>query len=715
MPKTKEERWQEIHDLAIKRFDKIQTASRDERLQCLQDRRFYSIAGAQWEGPLQTQFENKPRFEVNKVHLAIIRIISEYRNNRISVEFISKDGADADDLADTCASLYRADEQDSTSDEAYDNAFEEAVGGGFGAWRLRACYEDEDDDDNTNQRIRIEPIFDADSSVFFDLDAKRLDKADAKFCFVLSSLTKDAYEEEYGEMPVSVPKFIHQRMFDWQTPDVVYVAEYYVIESKKETVYTYRGITAGVGGDSDDDIVKYTDEDFENDETLKDTLEATGFKLIMEKKIKRSKCHKYLIDGQRVIEDCGFIAGKYIPVIPCYGKRWFIDNIERCMGHVRLAKDAQRLKNMQVSKIAEIAALSSTKKPIVTPEQIAGHQQAWADDNIKNYPYLQLNPMTDANGNIISMGPQSYLEPPEVPPAMAALLQITEQDIQDLLGNQQQGDKMVSNIAEKTVNMIQERLDMQTYIYMSNFAKAVKRSGEVWLSMAKDLFIEKGRKMKGVTESGTPEQIELKKPTIDDDGHTMGVANDLSKACFDVAVDVGPSSSSKRKAVVDQLQKIATTVQDPETLSIVNSLIMMNQDGEGLGDVRQFFRKKLVMLGAVTPTQQEKMEMQQAAQGQQPDAQTQYLQAAAEQAQAAAVKDRSNTLLTLAKADNTKADTIAKIADIDLKARSHALDVMQHLHDNQIDVSGQVPPTPPQAGEMPAQPQIGSTQPTQSE
>jgi hypothetical protein len=34
-----------------------------------------------------------------------------------------------------------------------------------------------------------------------------------------------------------------------------------------------------------------------------------------------------------------------------YGKRWFVDNIERCMGHVRLAKDPQRLKNMQLSKL----------------------------------------------------------------------------------------------------------------------------------------------------------------------------------------------------------------------------------------------------------------------------------------------------------------------------------------------------------------------------
>ena len=60
---------------------------REERLQCLEDRRFYSIAGAQWEGNLAEQFNNKPRFEVNKIQLSVMRIINEYRNNRITVEF----------------------------------------------------------------------------------------------------------------------------------------------------------------------------------------------------------------------------------------------------------------------------------------------------------------------------------------------------------------------------------------------------------------------------------------------------------------------------------------------------------------------------------------------------------------------------------------------------------------------------------------------------
>ena len=162
MAKTKAERLAEVHARALKEFDAIHMALKDERLQCLQDRRFYSMAGSQWEGPLGEQFASRPRFEFNKVHLAVIRIFNEYRNNRISVDFTPKDGTSGQDVADTCSGLFRADEQDSGAQEAYDNAFEEAVGGGFGAWRVRAVYEDEDDDENDQQRCAFEPIFDAD-------------------------------------------------------------------------------------------------------------------------------------------------------------------------------------------------------------------------------------------------------------------------------------------------------------------------------------------------------------------------------------------------------------------------------------------------------------------------------------------------------------------------------------------------------------------------
>lgn len=666
---TKEQRLANIHSEAMAEFDDIQSAVRDERLQALQDRRFYSIAGAQWEGPLETQFANKPRFEVNKCHLAVIRIISEYRNNRITVDFVSKDGSENDKLADTCDGLYRADEQASTADEAYDNAFEEAVGGGFGAWRLRAAYEDDEDPEDERQRIFIEPIYDADSSVFFDLNAKRQDKADARSCYVLTAMSRSAYKSEWDDDPASWPKAIHQSEFDWCTPDVVFVAEYYKVEDKKERVQIWRGL------DGKEEV--YRDEDFEEDEELLDFLTATGSKLVREKKIKTKKVRKYIMSGGKVLEDCGYIAGKCIPIVPMYGKRWFVDNVERCMGHVRLAKDAQRLKNMQLSKLGEISALGSVEKPIFAPEQMAGHQVMWSEDNIKNYPYLLANLITDSNGNTMPSGPIGYTKAPEIPAALAALLQITETDMQDLLGNAQAGEQIRANISEKAVELVQNSLGMQTFIYMSNMAKSMKRSGEIWLSMSKDVLIEEGRKMKTVSAQGDIGSVELMRPAMVD-GMTV-IENDLSKAKFDVAVEVGPSSSSKKSGTIRQIIEMMKIATDPETLQVLGAMAMMNMEGEGVEEAAGFFRKKLVNMGVVEPTEEEAKELAEAQANAQPDANTLYLQAAAEEANAKAVKARADTISTLATADKTKAETIKTIAQVDQIHQEQALEVIEKL------------------------------------
>ena len=662
---TNDQRLFRIHSEAIKEFDEIQTALRDERLQCLQDRRFYSISGAQWEGPLREQYANKPKFEVNKIHLSVMRIISEYRNNRITVDFVSKDGSKDDKLADTCDKLYRADEQDSGAEEAYDNAFEEAVGGGFGAWRLKTTYVNEEDNEDERQRIAIEPIFDADSSVFFDLNSKRQDKADAKRCFVLTAMSRNAYIDMYKDDPASWDKEIHQYEFDWATPDVVYVAEYYRVEDKTETIRIFQTIA----GEEE----RYTQDDFARDEELETKLIAIGSREIRQKRVKRKAVYAYIMSGSRVLEDLGKIPGRCIPVVPVYGKRWFIDNVERCMGHVRLAKDAQRLKNMQLSKLGEISAYSVVEKPIMTPEQVAGHQMMWSQDNLRNFPYLLINPVTDANGQVSPLGPLDYTRSAQIPPALAGLIQVTESDMQEILGNQQNGDKIVSNISGKAVEMIQQRLDMQTFIYMSNMAKAVRRCGEVWLSMAKDVYVEDGRKMKGIGVSGELETIQLSKPMLTAEGE-MVVENDLSEAQFDVAVDVGPSSSSRRSATVRALTGMMAITNDPETQQVLQAMAMMNLEGEGIADVREFFRKKLIRMGVVKPTQQELDELMAELEGKGQDPNAIFLAAAAEEAQAKAAKARADVVKTLADADLAQARTIETLNKTDAETVGKDID-----------------------------------------
>lgn len=667
---TKAEKLQEVHARALAAFTKDYAAVCEERKLCVEDRRFATIPGAQWEGALGEQFENKPKFECNKIASALMKILIDYRANRIAVDFVAKDGKPSDKMADHLDGLYRADTIDSNAEEADDNAFDEGTSGGFGAVRLRTIYEDEYDKDNSRQRIAIDPIHDADTRVYFDYAAKRQDKSDARRVTVITEMDPDEYEEKYDDSPSSWPVPEIGSVFDWATPDVVYLAEYYEVEEVSKTLQIWQNIL----GDEETHAAK----EFEEDEGLETRLIATGSKLLRSRKIKERRIHKYIMSGGTILEDCGYIAGKEIPVVPMYGKRWMIGGVERCMGHVRFAKDVQRLANMQLSKLGEISAMSVVSKPIFHPEQVTGLERYWAEDNTKNYPFMLLNQMTDAAGAPIAAGPIGYTKSPEIPPAMAALLQIVEQDLRDILGNADTVDTTPQNISGKALELIQTRIDTQSAIYVSNFAKMEKRKGEVWLSMAQEVYVEEGREMKTVDKEGKTGSIKISIPAVMEDG-SIGIENDIANAKFSISVQVGPASASAKSATVRALTGMMQITDDPETKSVLSAMAMLNMEGEGIGDTRQFFRRKLLKTGAVTPTPEESQEMAQEAAQQGKSAQDQYLQALAQESSANAQRSQVDALLKGAQAQQTKVKTAQIAQEIQQGMNKQALDILEQF------------------------------------
>lgn len=647
----------EVHQTALRRFNDIQMVYQDERDQCLQDRRFAFIPGAQWEGGLQEQFANKPKFEVNKINNAITRVFNDYRSNKMVVKFSPRNIKSVPDqiLADSLADLLRADEYDSDSDEAYDNAFDEGSTGGLGAWLVTEDYEDQEDLEDEKQRIRFEPIFDADSCVFWG-PSKKYDKSDASYAFLITgSMSKQDYELEYGDRPDSWPKPVDQSVYDWSVGDEVYLANYYVKETKKTTYIYYKDL---LGNES-----RYSEEEIKENPELVEDMADVGTIEVRRRKLSISKIRKYIMSGGRVLEDCGYIAGKHIPIIPYYAKRMIIDGVERAIGKVRYVKDVSRLKNMEISQLAEISATTPLEKPIVTPEEIQGHKDMWVNDNIQNNAYLMLNAMKDKEGNPLPNGPLRYTKPATVPPALAALLQVTENDMQDVLGAREKGDKVLSNVSEKTVNAIHDRIDSQSYLNITNFEKSLKRSAEVWLSKAKELYDEKNRVMRGVGQEKEIREVVINTKGVDSNQVTFD-KNIISSAKHDVFIETGPSTSTKRKSIIDSATNVLEKTRDPQTASILEGIIMMNMEGEGLIDVRKFFRKRLVEVGAIEPTEEEKQEILESQQNQEPTAQDVYLRAAAQKEITEAEENQANTILKQAQADGERADTAKTLSEL---------------------------------------------------
>ena len=181
--------------------------------------------------------------------------------------------------------------------------------------------------------------------------------------------------------------------------------------------------------------------------------------------------------------------------------------------------------------------------------------------------------------------------------------------------------------------------------------------------------------------------VELMQPTIDTKTGAVVMANDLSRATFDAVAEVGPSSSSKRAATVRALTGMLQITQDPETAQVLTAMAMMNMEGEGVGDANAYFRKKLLRMGVVQPTEQEAQEMMAEMQGQTQDPNAVFLQAAAEEAIAKAAKARADTVETVAAAELKRAQTLETLGKVQENAQNMALtntEAVQQILQGQI-------------------------------
>lgn len=606
------------HVQARTNFDKAWSGSQKVREKIVEAQRFVRVAGAQWEGSTNAgysfeegRFEHYPRFELNKVARECDRIISEYRQNRISVRFRPKDGQASEELAEKMNGKFRADYSETSGGEACDNAFDDAVVGGFGCFRMCADYEDEMDPSNEQRRISLLPVYDAATCVFFDLDSKQYDRSDAMWALEMFSMTPAAFKAEYPKaMMASMDRSDTGTQFDWCTPDAIYVARYYEVRIEKVTLTAYRNpITNETATYDSDQIADVIDE-----------LAEGGFEEIGKREVKKRRVYCGLMDGAEWLEEPKRIPGEHIPLIPVYGRRSFVDNMERIEGHAAKAMDAQRLENLMVSMIADNATQAGGDGiPIVDvefiPSPLAPH---WAERNKKRPAYLPMKSMRSKDGQVVAQAEVSgYTPPTQMPPALAGLLQYTGTAIQQITGANQM-ENMPSNVASETVDSIFNRMDTQSYVYMDNMAKSMRRAGVVWLSMAREVY-GSDAPMRVVNEDGSDDMVLLNGSVVDRQSGREVALNDLSQGRYEVTVDVGQSFATRRDATVKSLLDMLSLLP-PGTPKhdIVTSMILDNMDGEGISDLKEFNRNQMLLSGAVKPkTPEEEQMVAQAQQSQQ--------------------------------------------------------------------------------------------------
>jgi hypothetical protein len=531
-------------------------ADTENRQKGLDDLKFSS--GDQW--PIEVQnsrhLEARPCLTINKLDAYVRQIVNQMRQGRPRMRAHSMNSEANAKVADVITGIFKHIEVNSDADTAYDTAGEYAVRIGWGYWRVITDYVREDSFD---QEIYIRPI-DNPFSVYFDPNSIQPDGSDAEKVLITTLMSKDDFKIQYPGADDGGD--FNQRGTgdfdpDWVQKEDIRVAEYFYVERKKTKLLLLS-----------DGTKVYKDE-----APSPEILAAAGIMVVGERETMRKQIKWCKLTGLEILEERDW-SGRYIPVVPVYGQQLTVEDKRKKYGLVRNAKDAQRMYNYWQTSLTESIALAPKAKWLLAEGQDEGHENEWAQANIKSMPVLRYK-QTDINGK---EAPAPQRLQPEPPPAgvIAAAMSI-DKDLQSVVGIFDPSQLPQGNMSGKAIRGQQMQQDMTNFHYYDNLVRSMKHTGRIILDLIPKIY-DRERVMRIIGYDGQPEMVTLNQRTQDEMG-VEKVLNDVTVGEYDVYMDTGPGYQSKRQEAVEAMMPMISTNQ--ELFNLAGDLVFRNMDFPG--------------------------------------------------------------------------------------------------------------------------------------
>jgi hypothetical protein len=531
-------------------------ADTNNRAEALEDLKF--AAGDQWPVEIQNSrnLEARPCLTINKIDAYVRQVTNQQRQQRPRIKVHGMNSQSDAKIAEILTGIARHIEVNSDADHAYDNAFNYAVRCGFGYWRVKTDYVREDSFD---QEIYIEPIHNP-FTVYFDPNSTLPDGSDAEKCLITQVVSKKIFEKMYPDAETGVgftQKGTGDTNAEWVMKEDIRIAEYWYTERKADKLC----------------LLSDGSKKFRSDLPSQADLLARGLVVIderptLKKQIKMIKC-----TAMEVLEE-GDWASKYIPIIPVYGEEFVVDNKRKKYGLVRMAKDAQRMYNFWKTSITESIALAPKAKWLLAEGQDEGHENEWAQANIKSMPVLRYK-QKDIEG---VPAPAPTRIQPEAPPAgIMAAADGVNSDMQAILGIFDPNQMATGNISGKALNGQQQQIDLTNFHYYDNLTRSIKHTARIILDLVPKIY-DQARVMRIIGDDGKPDLVEINKREQDEYGVDK-ILNDVTVGEYDVVMDTGPGYNSKRIEAVNSMMPMLSA--DPNLMNVAGDLIFRNMDFPG--------------------------------------------------------------------------------------------------------------------------------------
>jgi hypothetical protein len=571
----------------------FQQSDLDQRKQARECDRFLLDKDGQWEESVARSLDSqkRPRYTFDQVTPVIENIMADIEDMEFGSNVKPSGGDATKDLAKTYEGMVRSIEADSGATDIYRNACRRLIRRGFDAWIVKAKFKEEWSFD---QSLVIEPIPNAINRVWTANTSSKADSSDSDVAYVLTSVTPEAYKEQFPEgTMVSIDDADLGEHYDQYRPEVIIFGERYY---KKETTREVCQLSNGEIVEKDDNFEKVVDE-----------YKAQGITVVREKKVKDFKIYHRFFDGGGVLSKERETVFRTLPVVTVYGNFELLgENSKITYSGITLKEmDYQRVFNYAKSREIEEGALAPRRKLIMSKKMAAGNQKQISSLNVSADPVLFVTPDPE-------FGPVQELGGAQVNPNLANLANDMAMGMQVTGGtNNAMNGQYAGRMSEDALRMQIDRGTGATRKWVNALVVGIKRTCEILVQTIPPVYDTKQQFMI-LGEDGSEEMVTLNDEVYDTQTQQMVRVNTLNKGQYKVICNAGPAFANKQEAGLSAMLNYAAI--DPSIVQTGGDLMLKSIDAPLMDEMAARKRAQIVQAGMIPQDQLTDEELQAQAQ-----------------------------------------------------------------------------------------------------
>lgn len=520
--------------------------------------------------------EHKPRLTFNMMPRYISNLQGEFSENVPDLKVLSQDATEVDDQLqqriNLLSGLLRNISLSSRNDIVYEAAFNSAVAGGYGCFRIRV---EPEDVMSFNQIIRYQIIEDA-TTAFWDPNAKEPNKEDGSCCGTCVLMSKKEFKEKYPEAEVPEDFDAFRGAVQWVTKDAVCVVDYYEkVGFKRHIALLSNGMVVNF-----EDAPKMVRDLNKRSKLLIEMGASQGMPEkveIMQDEVRDDffiQC--YRATRNQILESSKW-DGEFMPIVYQPGVKQMIENKEKTISFVHWSKDAQRTYNYTRSEFMYRLKLLRYEKFTASLKNIEGNEELWRNVH-RAKAVLPFKP--DVNN---PQGPRQ-LGATEVSQSYIIAMQQSMTDMENIPGRFEANMGATSNEQSGVaVANRQKAGNLTAKPYFDNAITAIETGARITMDLVQKIFDTK-RSVATRSADGEEKVVEI--------NSSEDSANNITKGKFSVAINVGSSFAVQKSEAVAQL--LSTYQVSPKLAEISPDILAANLDIKDSSTLAQRARNYLI-------------------------------------------------------------------------------------------------------------------------